>query len=262
MKVEYKQILKRGLILTFIIILIQNILMMIIDIPTGSNLGYNIYFSIQNSSREILYTVLVILLIPSLILMYYYDDYHNKHDNLCLLRVGYKKYYLRALLQILFFTFLLRLIVEVIFVLEIHFFKSNIDFISPVTSHALFGDKALINLITYIFTSSIGTGIFSCFWFSIIYFIKNKYIFRGIMILLLFVSMIGFSMIYPFISNLIGQSDILVAVVSAISPTSLIGPGTIYETQGFMNFISGIIIYILITLLLLNISYRKKLQNG
>ena len=203
MKVEYKQIVKRGLLLALVIIIIQNILLMLADVPTEPNLGYHIYFSIQNSSREIFYTIFLIILIPSLLLIYYYDDYHNKHDNLCLLRIGYKKYYLRAILQILILTFLLRIIVEIVFVLEIHFLKSNINFTSSVSTHAIFGDKALVNLLAYIITSSIGTGVFSCFWFSIIYFIKNKYIFRGIMVLWLFVSMIGFSIIYPLATSLL-----------------------------------------------------------
>lgn len=82
------------------------------------------------------------------------------------------------------------------------------------------------------------------------------------MILWLFVSMIGFSIIYPFISNFLGQSDLLISIVSAISPTSLIGPGTVYETQGLVNFLSGMIFYIITTLVLMVISFRKKYQNG
>ena len=34
MKVEYKQIVKRGLLLALVIIIIQNILLMLADVPT------------------------------------------------------------------------------------------------------------------------------------------------------------------------------------------------------------------------------------
>ena len=43
MKVEYKQIVKRGLLLALVIIIIQNILLMLADVPKEHNLGYNIY---------------------------------------------------------------------------------------------------------------------------------------------------------------------------------------------------------------------------
>lgn len=262
MKVEYQSILKRGLFLILIFIVIQNILMRIVDVPTSPNMGYNVYFNIENSSRSIFYTILLIIFIPTLVLIYYYDDYHNKHEYMSLLRIGHKRYYVKALCQIFLATSILRFLIEVIFLLQVHYLKSNIDFNTLLDTHAMFGNYALQNIVLFLITCSLGTGIFSCFWYSIIYFIKNKYIYRGIMILWLFIAMMIFAMIYSFISGFIGTSDSLYSIILGISPVSLLGPGTVDESHGLLNFLSGFIIYSIATFMLIKVTFRKKFHYG
>lgn len=262
MTVENKKIMKQGLVLVFIFLIIHNILLMIADIPTGANMGYDIYFTIQNSSRDIFYTIFLLALLPSLQLITYYDSFHNKHQELCILRIGNKKFYCHTLIKLFFFSFLFRLIIEVLFITNIHFFQSNIDFTNPVHTHPIFGEYAMKNLVIYILFTSIGTGIFSCFWFSLNYFIKNKYIYRGIMVLWLFLSMTIFSSLYGILGFFLGQGDKALSLATSITPISLLTPGVLYESYGFVNFTGGMILYSLATVVLIMITIRKKYQDG
>lgn len=262
MTVENKKIMKRALALIFIFLIIQNILLRVADIPTSENMGYDTYFIIQNSSRDIFYTIFLLALLPSMHLITYYDSFQNKHQELCVLRIGYKNFYCHTLMKLFFFSFIFRLIIEILFIINIHFFQSNIDFINPVATHQIFGNYAMKNIVIYIMFASIGTGIFSCFWFSLNYFIKNKYIYRGIMVLWLFLSMIGLSALYGIIGIFLGQGDKVLSLASSISPASLLTPGVIYESYGFVNFTGGVVLYSLATIVLIMVTIRKKYQDG
>lgn len=257
MKSRLSKLIQRTLFFCLILFLVQMSELWFADIPTGDNMGYRVYFSIQNSGRESLYIIILLLILPMFTLTGYFNSINNRHCNYVINRIGTKRYFLLALKETFLVGVFSRLGVEVLSVLSIHFFYSRINLNEILTHYTLVNSDPLTNIVVYILLASIGTGIFSCFWFSTIYLIKNKYIFQGIMVFWQFISMI----IFMLLAGITGtHTDKGYAILTCITPSSLLTPGQIYESECILNFFSGAVFYCAITLALLYYSYKQRLK--
>jgi len=253
------KMIKRSLLICLILVGIQMSSLFMSDVPKEANMGYVTYFTIQNSSRELLYTIVLILLLPSFSLLDEFESVKNHHHYMTITRIGYKEYLKRTLLTTFMTAFLSRLLTELAAVNCIHFFYSRFDFQELLGYMVLVNDSPLVNTAVYIVLASLGTGVFSCFWFSLIQFINNKYIYRGIMILWQFIAMIGASFLVSLFNT---HTEKAFAVLTAFVPTSLMTPGQIYESQCILNFSCALFVYGFLTMILLFVTYKERLKHA
>lgn len=114
-KMFLKKYIKRTLIVTILLILIGNLL--IYFNPNNNferDYGISIYFNMISINRNIIFFVANILLIPSIVLIDYYDYYSNKFYYYIVERVGIKEYNTRALRNIFITSILSNLFINFI----------------------------------------------------------------------------------------------------------------------------------------------------
>ena len=77
--------------ITIISIIFMIFLQIYLTTKLGSSYGYYVYFSVQDAGRAILYIFSMIAVIPSFILIYYYQEERTNHDSWIVQRIGYKE---------------------------------------------------------------------------------------------------------------------------------------------------------------------------
>ena len=111
----------------------------------------------------------------------------------------------------------------------------------------MFSQNTFINITLYLLLSSVGVGFYAMFLFSIISFIKNKYVFRGFTAILTFATIVFSTFLSPVISAIlqlfITDKIFIKTITLSFLPCGLITPGMIYENYGFLNFLCSFVIY-------------------
>lgn len=246
-KMFLKKYIKRTLIVTILLILIGNLL--IYFNPNNNferDYGISIYFNMISINRNIIFFVANILLIPSIVLIDYYDYYSNKFYYYIVERVGIKEYNTRALRNIFITSILSNLFINFCLLLSVGIIWSNISF-APQHIFEMFSQNTFINITLYLLLSSVGVGFYAMFLFSIISFIKNKYVFRGFTAILTFATIVFSTFLSPVISAIlqlfITDKIFIKTITLSFLPCGLITPGMIYENYGFLNFLCSFVIY-------------------
>lgn len=264
-KLYIKKYVIRTIVVTAILLFIGN---MVISMNPynefDKDYGVSVYFSLMSINRNVIYFISYALLLPSIILMDYYDYAANKFNYLMYERVGVKKYYKNSLINIFIVTFLATLFINLCLLVSVGLIWSNISFV-PQNIYTLFSEDTFTNLFVYFILSSIGTGFFSMFMFSIINFIKNKYVYRGIVAILTFSSVIFCTIIGPLLfplSSLFENLTMFKTFVFSLIPCGLLTPGMIFENYGFLNFICSFIIYLICFIIFSKISEVMRRKNG
>ena len=165
-KMFLKKYIKRTLIVTILLILIGNLL--IYFNPNNNferDYGISIYFNMISINRNIIFFVANILLIPSIVLIDYYDYYSNKFYYYIVERVGIKEYNTRALRNIFITSILSNLFINFCLLLSVGIMWSNISF-APQHIFEMFSQNTFINITLYLLLSSVGVGFYAMFLFS------------------------------------------------------------------------------------------------
>lgn len=265
-KLSIKKYIIRTIIITFILLILGNLIIAMNPYNDfDSNYGVSVFFSIVSINRNVTYIIAYTLLLPSVVLMDYFDYSFNKFNYLMIERIGVKEYNKRALLNIFIVTFLSTIFINLCLLVSIGLIWSNISF-EPQYIYNLFSEDTFTNITIYFILSSLGTAFLSIFMFSIISFIKNKYVYRGFISILTFSSVIFCTTIAPFFSlafgSLFENSTILKNVIFSIVPCGLLTPGMIFESYGFLNFSCSLVIYFIIFIICMKISEKIRRKNG
>lgn len=240
----------------------------------GFNKGLNIFYVINKVGIFLPFTLIIAFLSSNFTNLIFYQNKYNDFQKYVITRVGYKKRLIYEIKTVLKTSFIIRLLLHIIMIAIIQLFYSNISFIEysdlsyyPEGAVALFTNSK-ISLILYIIYSSIGFSIFSVFMYSLIYYIKNKYIYKvsGVIlfVLLVIISALIGNQLYTLTSNIKFANPIL----QALATTSLICPGlevfssitSIFETH--IYFWYTCVCFIVYSLILLVIRYRREHKNG
>lgn len=265
-RLSIKKYIKRTIIISGILVVIGNLL--IFTNPYNDfdkNYGISVYFNIISINRNVIYFIAYTLLMPSIVLMDYFDYNFNKFNYFIIERIGIREYYKKALLNIFVITILSTLFINLCLLLSIGILWSNISF-EPQYIYNLFSENTFINIVIYFILSAIGTAFFSMFMFSIINFINNKYIYRGFISILTFTTIILCTFIAPFIFSvfrlLFNNKTIFKTIIFSIVPSGLLTPGMIFEYYGFLNFVSSLIFYGFAFVMCMIVSEKMRRKNG
>lgn len=266
MYVYLKKYVKRVLLVTFLLLVIGNVLLFInpnndFDI----DYGVSIYFNMVSINRNIIFFVSDLLLLPSIVLMDYFDYFDNRFCNLMVERIGIKKYHINALYKIFIVSFLASLFINFVELICFGSVWSNISF-SKQYIFEIFSTNTLVNVSIYILLSAFGTGLYSMFLYSIIPIIKNKYVYRGISVIITFITLIFSTLITPVLSIPLGliihNNAIVKTILLSFIPSGLITPGLIYEEYGLINFICCLIIYGILFVVFMKVNEFMRKRNG
>ena len=240
----------------------------------GFNKGLNIFYIMNQGGIFLFFTLIIAFLSSNFINLVFYQNKYNDFQKYIVTRIGYKKRMIYEIKNVLTISFLLRLFIHIFLIIIIHIFYSRFVFIEyqdisfyPEGVAALFYNSK-ISLLLYIVYSSIGFSVFSLFMYSLIYYIKNKYIYKvsGIIIFILLVvitALIG-NQLYIVFENIKFANPLL----QALATTSLLCPGlesfttisTLAEVH--LYFWYTIFCFLSYSLILITICYRRSRRNG
>lgn len=214
------------------------------------------------------------LLSTCLVVEIFYLNKQSKFQYFVIARVGHKDRLKYEIIQVLKTSFFVRLIFNLILLLMIHLFFSNLSFreysdLSNYVSEVIgLYNNSKISLLLYIIYSSIGFSIFSLFIYSMSYFIKNQYIFK-VSGIILFVGMTVIAAIlgnqlYVYFDNIKFANPIL----EAISTVNLVTPAmnnfttitSLFETH--IYFWYSCLCFLIYSVILLYFRYNLEKKNG
>lgn len=254
----------KSVLLVIIMLCITNIILSTNSAVKNDNYGLSLFFSTINSNRNIIFLVVFSLLYPSILLIDYFDYDYNRFSNLIQIRIGRKKFYINSLIKVFSVYTLITLILYCLMLINIHFIWSPISFIANQHIGMYFSNNPMENMILFLIISSIGSGVYACFLYSIIYICNNKYIYRVAMILNVLVGIFASTFVVSFIRSIFTYNTFTYSLSYLLVPCGLFAPGTIpdMELSGFINFITSTIIYILLGTSLLIYSFKRREKNG
>lgn len=108
----------------------------------------------------------------------------NHFSYLITSRVGFKKMYVNQIVKNMFYAFVFYLLVQVISLVSIALFCSQVSFVNPFQDDYIYevnslSSNLILNLVLFILLSSIGFSIFSNFIYSLSFYIKNIFVYRA-----------------------------------------------------------------------------------
>lgn len=237
----------------------------------SSNIGLELFYSFQDFIPCFL---ILGLLSTCLVVETFYQNRQSRFQNYIIARIGYKERIKYEVKSVVITSFIIRLLFNIVLLLIIHLFFSNIAFkeYSDVSYYAsgvveLFTNSK-ISLLLYIIYSSIGFSIFSLFVYGVSYFIKNQHVFKisGI------VFFIGLTVLSAIIGNqlYIYFSDIKFSnpLLQALATSSLMVPAmmgftsitSLFETH--IYFWYTCLCFIIYSGILLFIRCKLERKNG
>ena len=197
-----RKIILRSILLVIIMLILTNMILYTNSAVKNDNYGLSLFFSTINSNRNIIFLVVFSLLYPSILLIDYFDYDNNKFSNLIQIRIGRKKFYVISLIKVFCTYALLTLIIYCLMLIDIHIFWSPVSFVRDQPIGLYFSVNPLENLILFLSISSIGSGVYACFLYSIIYVCNNKYIYWVAMILNVLISIFASTFVVSFIRSI------------------------------------------------------------
>ena len=234
---------KKVLIVSFLLVILMIYYL-------GTYYSDGLYHNKTNYGAYIFYTLnsflpfylLLAFLSNNLVTSNFYQNKYSKFQNMIIPRTGFKKRILYEMKTVLFSSIIVRLMIHIFTLIVIHLFFSEIHFQGFESSaFVALNTNATISLLLYIVYSTVGFAIFSLFLYSLIYFIKNKYIYNvsGIIILVVLtvsIALIGNSL-YAHQVNV----KLFNPILEAINPLSLLIPGL--ETSTAITSINEVNLY-------------------
>lgn len=266
LKLNLKKYMIRTIVVSSILIIFANLL--IYFNPNHNydkNYGISVFLGVLSINRNVIFFIAYMLLLPSIILIDYFDYDFNKFNYLAYERIGVKSYNKFSVKSISLVTFMATLFINLSLLISIGFVWSNISF-EPQHIYDLFSQDTFINLFSFIICSSLGAVVLSLFLFSMIKLIKNKYVFRSLIPIITFASVILCSLITPLLLTLfnakLNDALLLKNVIFSIVPCGLLTPGLIFESNGLLNFFCSVIYYSICFVFCITISEYMRKKNG
>ncbi|OQO71416.1 hypothetical protein BH747_00870 [Enterococcus villorum] len=224
----------------------------------SANVGLLLFYNLQSAGMYFVYVLVLLLIASNSVGLSNLMDYKTKFVLFEFLREkSIEKTILKQLKGNFIFSFMVSLLLKLVYLLYIHLFLRPIDLSIPLAGSY---DQSLVpgiimNLLFYLLLSSIGFGIFSVFLQLIGLFIKNDYVFRGLGIVIGILLIIG-----PAVLG--SLSDQLAFLSNVLFLPMLITPGI--DTLPIVSqyppiFVVGasLLIYAFITILLAWLWIRK-----
>ena len=222
---------------------------------------YYIQFSGVDSSLT--KDVLNLLIISGLSSFYIIFMKNNNQFNNIIQRVGYKKFFLKSIVNVFCTVSLLTVFVYLYELIVINWFYFPLNFsgtILPGEFAATFSSNFGVQTIWYILSSSIGWGIFAVLIFSIGLFIKKNAIY------LILSAIVGLALIMFIFLLPINSFTIFLANITII--LNLIAPGQVSIHSQFpplglpLTWVIIAIIYASVSFLLIKLWYKKQLRGA
>lgn len=198
------------------------------------NKGADIYY---DTVMFLPFYILVAFLANNLVVNNFYENKYSKFQNFIVTRTGRKKRLIYEIVNVLISSFLFRIIVHIFMLVVIHLFFSNIEFTIHTdlsyyrSAFISLNTNPYVSLLIYIIYSSVGFSIFSLFVYSMISFIKNKYVYKvsGIISFILLIVIGAFlgNELYKYFDNI----KFFNPVIQAFNTFNLISPGV----EGFTS---------------------------
>lgn len=240
----------------------------------GYDKGLEIFYTMNNTGLFSIFTFIIAFLSSGFINIVFYQNKYNDFQKYIITRVGYQKRLLYEIKTVVKVSFMMRFFLHVFLIVIIHLCYSRFAFTeySDITFYydgvaGLFGNSK-VSLLLYILYSSIGFSVFSLFLYSLIYFIKNKYIYKvsGIILCVLLTisgSLIG-NQLYKMFDNIKFANPLL----QAVATISLFSPGvngfttitTLFETH--IYFWYTCFCFMIYSFIFIVIRYRRERKNG
>lgn len=235
----------------------------------NSNAGLCFFYNILNPNMFFWITVYLLLLPSNILQDGFINECMNKFKYLIIERIGFKKYYYHNLLHNFLNSFFMICIIYIYMLIFIHICLAPISFsyseyvASTNMIINVFSKNTFLNLVTYIFLSSIGFSIFSTLIFSLKNHFKNKYLFRLSSLVLGIVLMVLPIIIGSILYNLI-NIDLILYFFSALSLFSLFVPGTqvfgnyLYIDNTLITFVFAVSLYLLIIAIIIFVERKRE----
>ncbi|MGQ5708486.1 hypothetical protein [Lactobacillus sp. PSON] len=223
------------------------------------------FFNIQFSEVESSLTkdVINLLIISGLSSFYIIFMKNNNQFNNIIQRIGYKKFFLKSIVNVFCTASLLTVFVYLYELIVINWFYFPLNFSGKIMFGefaATFSNNFGVQTIWYILSSSIGWGIFAVLIFAIGLFIKKNAIY------LILSAVVGLALImFVF---LLPINSFTIFLVNILSIFNLIAPGQIsfnsqYPPLGLpLTWIIIAIIYASVSFLLIRLWYKKQLRGA
>lgn len=262
--------MKRVLIGIVVLFLAANFLLILApSLIESENDAFFTYFYLHNVNMNISYSICFVMVFSWAIIEPYYAMASTKFDRQCIVRIGYSKFYRLCIKEIVLKSLCFRIILEVLIFLSIVLLGATITLSYDPTfvQHVVaFHSELLINYFLYVLFSAIGTAVLGVFMFSLIDSIKNKYVFRVIIAIILLVTVVLSAVLMPLIhgvmDNLIENDRILRTVVSFLIPLSLIEPGAMWSSYGILNLLISAIFYTGLSVIFMKTNLKRRSIYG
>ncbi|AMS11904.1 hypothetical protein K0810_05230 [Erysipelothrix rhusiopathiae] len=224
------------------------------------------YYTITNPGFFFVYYLIIISLESIYALNFEYLITQNKFDDLVILRTGYFKYYSSKIKNVIKRTLFISLLQQISLLLIIIFIKSPLTFEvnDPTLTQMLpFSTHNTINFFVYFLLSIIGTTVYCVFLSSLIYYIKNKYLYTALspLISITTIFIVGVFII-PFTNKLSALKNLSMyfyGLVIGNLPTV----GNFSSGANRLNiFLASIVLYLLISILFYVITVKKRETEG
>lgn len=222
------------------------------------------YYYLQSTSHTIGFSFITFIAVTNIFATDRIIHKKNGFCNMMKTRVGYKKYMRNELILNTIFSVIFILVLQVVMLLTIRILVGPFDFSSMrhidfINDTNIFTGSPAINLVVYVIFSIVGYTLYSNFLFTLGFFIKNVYVYRGIGIIMSILltalpAMIFITLYRMFNFNLFMDIGSLLFLPNLLNPgIQLLDSFYMIFNSPYLNFISSCVFVSLITMILYHI---------
>ncbi len=270
-KNKRKFIIATILITYFIVFLCYNFYADGFYKSNSSTYGLSMFYTINSFSNFLPFYIYLGFLATNFIPSQYYKNKYSKFQKFIITRVTNKVRTKYEIKKVLIYSFIFRILLHILvfFIINTFFVEINFSFYKDPSYYPdgffALSSNCFLSFILFIIYSSIGFSVFSLFIYSLIYYIRNFYVYKvsGIIMSIIGVFLPAFlGNLYLSISN--NYNSLGIGLLYLIYSGNLLSPGIdtlIYRpsilTTNIYFFVSCLG-YLLISLILILIRYRKE----
>ena len=221
-------------------------------------------FSHFSGNVNLLFQLAFLMTFFVFIVSRFYMMQHHHFDNFIITRISYAKYYRKSCYAVFCTTFIVMLLFHIsMFVvpllLHYHYVPYQIE-----REMVLFYGNMGVDIAIYMLLSSLGMGLFFMVLYAASYLIHNKYIYYVLPCCVIFCSLIVFVAISSFINGnfyITGKSlDMVRTICCMITPMNLYTPGLMFESYGWISFLSSCLLYVAAFIILTKLTTRMRMK--
>lgn len=238
-----------------------------------NGIGLQLYYELQNPGFYLPFYIFILYLSANIYAIDFFRYKQTKFNNMIICRKGHKDLFFSNIKKIIISSFMFRLLCHVITLIIINYFfipiKFNLSVLEATDSiFHIFSHSTILSLIIYVFYSCIGFTIFSLFMYSMIYMIKNIYVYRVFGVIAGIFGYVITSIVYSILySNGISEAFVQIFCYtfftgSLLSPgLDVLGPSGLIVNVHIVTLVT-FVSYLLVTTGLLAIQYKMEKKYG